>query len=111
MKNIIYIKLYLLVLASFSYNVLFPQSYFIENKGQYPFNVIAKKKLEGGALFIEKGKLTFSFYDQLQLADYHKRKISREKINCHSYTISFKNKTNNIVCNFFEKTRYKENIR
>ena len=109
MKNIIYIKLYLLVLASFSYNVLFPQSYFIENKGQYPFNVIAKKKLEGGALFIEKGKLTFSFYDQLQLADHHKRKISREKINCHSYTISFKNKTNNIVCNFFEKTRYKEN--
>ena len=109
MKNIISIKLYLLVIFLFSYGKIFTQSYFIENKGQYPSQVIAKKKIDGGAMFIEKGKFTFSFYDQLQLANHHNKKFTSNKINCHSYTVTFKNKTKNIISFFSDKSKYKEN--
>ena len=39
------------------------QNPFIENKGQLPQNVISKTKLPSGALFIEKSKLTYAFYN------------------------------------------------
>ena len=43
-------------------NITFAQECFIKNQGQFPAKVIAKKKINGGALFIENSKLTFSFY-------------------------------------------------
>ena len=42
---------------------------FIENNGQFLSNVIAKKNVFGGALFIEKAKLTYCFYNQEQLLE------------------------------------------
>ena len=81
MKNIISLKLYfilLIILFSFFANA---HEGFIENKGQFPNNVLAKKNISSGALFVEKGKLTFSFYDQLQLKNFHNRTTSLKKIN------------------------------
>ena len=43
---------------------------FIENKGQFLSSVIAKKNVFGGALFIEKAKLTYCFYNQEQLKNF-----------------------------------------
>ena len=75
---------------------------FIENKGQFPNNVIAKKNISSGALFVEKGKLTFSFYDQLQLKNFHNRTSSLKKINFHAYSFSFQN-INNFNTNRFDQ--------
>jgi len=109
MHNIISIKLYLAIFFLLCSSQLFSQSYFVENKGQYPKNIIAKKKIIGGAFFIEKGKFTFSFYDQLQLSKHHNGRASNKKIKRHSYTVSFKNKSDNIDGYFLEKINYKEN--
>ena len=42
------------------------QNPFIENKGQFPKSVISKTNLPSGVLFIEKGKLTYAFYNGKQ---------------------------------------------
>ena len=42
------------------------QNPFIENKGQLPKSVISKTNLPSGVLFIEKGKLTYAFYNGKQ---------------------------------------------
>ena len=107
MKDIILFKLYFVVLFSFSNS--FGQSHFIENKGQFPSNVIAKKKIPGGALFVEEGKFSFSFYDQIQLKNHHNRSLLSDNIEFHSYTFSFKNKSKNITSFFLDKTEYIEN--
>ena len=62
---------------------------FIKNQGQLPNNVFAKKSVKGGALFIEQAKLTFSFYDQIQLKNFHNRVGNNNNINFHSYSVSF----------------------
>ena len=107
MKNIILFKLYLIVFFSFTNS--FGQSYFIENKGQFPSNVIAKKKIPGGALFVEQGKFLFSFYDQIQLKNYHNRSLLSDNIKFHAYSLSFKNRAEKIPSFFLEKKEYIEN--
>ena len=47
------------------------QNTFIENKGQFPKAVISKTYLPSGALYVEKAKLTYAFYNGKQLADIH----------------------------------------
>ena len=84
MHNIISIKLYLAIFFMLCFGQLFSQSYFVENKGQYSKEVIAKKNIIGGALFIEKGKFTFSFYDQIQFTNHHKGRMSSKKIHGHT---------------------------
>ena len=107
MKNIILFKLYLIVFFSFTNS--FGQSYFIENKGQFPSNVIAKKKIPGGALFVEQGKFLFSFYDQIQLKNHHNRSLLSDNIKFHAYSLSFKNRAEKIPSFFLEKKDYIEN--
>ena len=109
MKNIISLKLYfilLIILFSFFANA---HEGFIENKGQFPNNVLAKKNISSGALFVEKGKLTFSFYDQLQLKNFHNRTTSLKKINFHAYSFSFQNINNSLLYEFSDKLNYIEN--
>ena len=62
---------------------------FIENKGQLPENVISKTNLPSGALFIEKGKLTYAFYNGKQLADIHDGLTTNITIDAHAYSVSF----------------------
>ena len=67
-----------------------PQNTFIENKGQLPISVISKTILPQGALFVEKGKFTYVFYNGDQLSEKHS--LSRKKtIQAHSYTATFQN--------------------
>ena len=67
---------------------LLAQNSFIENKGQFHKNVISKVNLPSGALFIEKTKMTYAFYDKEKLIERHD-KGSVEKINAYSYAVSF----------------------
>ena len=65
------------------------QNPFIENKGQLPENVISKTNLPSGVLFIEKGKLTYAFYNGKQLADIHDGLTTNITIDAHAYSVSF----------------------
>ena len=104
-KNIIFKKLYFTLLSIFIFSTANSHEGFIENKGQLPKNVIAKKNIVGGGLFVEKGKLTFSFYDQRQLKNFHNRTDELRQINFHAYTLAFQNINNSILIiigiNFF----------
>ena len=109
MKNIIFLKLYFTLAFFLIINNLLAQEGFVKNNGQFPFNVIAKKKLSGGALFVERGKLSFSFYDQKQLKNFHDNKNTYSKIDFHSYSMLFKNISNNITISYSNKYDYIEN--
>ena len=64
------------------------QNSFIENKGQINNNVLSKVNLSSGSLFIESTRLTYAFYDKEKLIKRHNYG-SVEKIQAHSYTVSF----------------------
>ena len=74
------------------------QNPFIENKGQLPKNVISKTNLPSGALFIEKGKLTYAFYNGKQLANIHDGLATSIAVDAHAYSVSFLNSNIGIKC-------------
>ena len=67
------------------------QNPFIENKGQFPESIISKTNLPSGALFIEKGKLIYTFYNGKQLAGIHDGLVTSITIDAHAYSVSFLN--------------------
>jgi hypothetical protein len=67
------------------------QNTFIENKGQFPAAVISKTNLPSGALYIEKAKLTYAFYNGGQLADIHDGLATEHSVDAHAYSVSFLN--------------------
>ena len=72
------------------------QNSFIENKGQFPKQVKAKITLPSGALFIEEGKLIYSFYSGEQLSKRHNLTRSKKEISTHTYFVSFLNHNDQI---------------
>lgn len=65
-----------------------------ENKGQWDKHILYQALLDGGALFIERNKLVFNFYDKKKLRQLHLKQVTRdkspsEKIRAHSYQIEF----------------------
>jgi len=90
-------------------NITFAQECFIKNQGQFPAKVIAKKKINGGALFIENSKLTFSFYDQQQLKSFHNRTSNDDKIDFHAYSLSFLKSNYVKTTEFLNETEFVEN--
>ena len=67
------------------------QNTFIENKGQFPKAVISKTHLPSGALYVEKAKLTYAFYNGKQLADIHNGLATNNRVDAHAYSVSFLN--------------------
>ena len=82
---------------------------FIENKGQFLSNVIAKKNVFGGALFIEKAKLTYCFYNQEQLKKFHNKVSEESNIDLHAYSVDFINANKNIETQLLDKSLFFEN--
>jgi gliding motility-associated-like protein len=69
---------------------------FIENKNQWPQNVLFKTEVEGGQFYLEKNGFTFNFYDTKEAFAYRKQHhgeksetISDGIINYHSYKVQF----------------------
>ena len=85
------------------------QNIFIENKGQFPENVISKTYLPSGALFIEKAKFTYTFYNGKQLKQKHDGELIKESIDAHSYSVSFLNINNNSSNELIDQSSYYEN--
>ena len=93
-------------LFSFSQN----QYPFIENKGQLPQTVYSKVKVPSGAIFIEKGKFTYSFYNGEQLKEKHDLQRTENWIDGHSFSANFINPNENIEVILSEKSSYFENF-
>ena len=82
-----------LLFLSFS---LFGQIKFIENKNQWPSNVLYKSNIDGGQFYIEKTGFAFNFYDTKEAhafrQQHHGEKtdiVSDGMINFHSYKVNF----------------------
>ncbi len=86
-----------IVLILFSCSIQ-AQNVFVENKGQFPENVISKTYLPAGELYIEKGVFKYVFYNQDQLSKKHNGNYRETYIDAHSYKATFLN------CN--KKTTY-----
>jgi len=82
---------------------------FIENKGQLPDFVFSKVKVPNGAIFIENGKLTYSFYDGVQLQEKHNLLRDENWIDAHSFSVEFLNSNDNSTPILFNKSVYFEN--
>lgn len=82
---------------------------FIENKGQFPEVVLSKVKVPNGAIFIEKGKFSYSFYDGVQLQERHNLQREEDWIDAHSYSVEFLNSNANLNAILSDKSSYFEN--
>ena len=60
-------------------------SFFVENKGQWQKNILAKVDLPAGALFLENNKLTFHFVDHQKIKDAHDKHIPINTITAYVY--------------------------
>jgi gliding motility-associated-like protein len=73
-----------------------PALKFTENAGQWKGNILFRAQLDGGALYIEKDGLTFSFYDKKKYRALHHAKVLNGnykdlKIKAHAYKVYFEN--------------------
>src|SRR4051812_9199628 len=67
-----------------------PSLRFTENAGQWTESFLFRSQLDGGALFLEKNGLTFSFYDKKKFRALHHGGFGNPKykdlsIQCHAY--------------------------
>ena len=85
------------------------QNTFIENKGQFPQQVNAKVNLPSGALFIEAGKLIYTFYSGDQLSAIHDLQLFNKNIDAHTYASEFINCSPHISTKLSERSMYYEN--
>ena len=85
------------------------QNTFIENKGQFQKGVISKTNLPSGALYIEKAKFTYVFYNGKQLADIHDGLAANNTVNAHAYSVSFINANINANIELEEESIFFEN--
>ena len=70
------------------------QGWFVENKGQWPANVLFATDVEGGKLFITKTGLVFNFFDLQTLEAIHaahhgETALPRDHLPMHAYSITF----------------------
>ena len=85
------------------------QNTFIENKGQFPTPVISKTHLPSGALYVERAKLTYAFYNGRQLADIHDGLTTSNRVDAHSYSVSFINTNSEADIELQEESSFFEN--
>ena len=85
------------------------QNIFIENKGQFPKQVRAKVNLPSGSLFIEDGKLIYSFYSGDQLSALHNLKLANKDIAAHAYVSEFINCSSQLSTSLSGESNYYEN--
>jgi len=103
------LKQLLTLLFVMSFFLANAQNPFIENKGQYPKQVISKTNLPSGALFIEGAKLTYAFYDGKQLANIHDGLTTSNRVDAHAYSVSFLNANSDIATILEGESQFFEN--
>lgn len=71
---------------------LFPR--FVENKGQWPVQVLYKLSLQNGAVYIERDGITYDFWSETDYQHYFSHGAphsadSVKKLRCHAYKVEF----------------------
>ncbi|MFO0323099.1 MAG: PKD domain-containing protein [Bacteroidota bacterium] len=102
---------------------------FTENAGQWDNRILCRAGLDGGALFLERDKITYHFYDKYKARQFHLKHIEPgtfidDQINGHAFSVSFEGcnanskieKQNQGIFyeNFFineDKTKWKSNVK
>jgi len=97
------------LLLCFFASISSAQNPFIQNKGQLPEQVKAKVNLPSGALFIEDGKLTYSFYSGEQLAQIHDLERAEKSVDAHAYSVEFIGKSKSVLVELYDESKYYEN--
>ncbi|MBT6438366.1 MAG: PKD domain-containing protein, partial [Flavobacteriales bacterium] len=76
---------------------------FIENKGQWQDNILFRADIPGGALFLERDKLTYVFSHPDDIERIHSVHHGYEpyvddiQIRCHSYNVTFQGGLNPVI--------------
>ncbi len=78
---------------------------FVQNKGQWPGQILYKSSLSSGAIYLEKNGWVYSFYDEAPLKEYiqkwHNKDFNRNyeghqfSMKGHSFRVNFTGGTNN----------------
>ncbi|MDQ3071875.1 MAG: hypothetical protein M3Q97_01235, partial [Bacteroidota bacterium] len=77
---------------------------FIENKGQWPANILLRADIPGGKLFVEKTALTYYFYDQAALHDALHTNFPTDSMKGHVVKVHFKQGGANTAVDFTNAT-------
>lgn len=68
---------------------LHAQTKFIENKGQWPEQVVAKAQTGGSAIWIEKQGITYQFWDNEKIAKFHNKTAKDSIVDFHTVKLNF----------------------
>lgn len=81
---------------------------FVENKGQWPGQVLFRVELESGWMYVEKTAITFDLRDGRAMEEIHERHAAKEvtdwlpvRIQGHSYRVEFEGASENPVVKTF----------
>jgi hypothetical protein len=93
---------------------------FVQNKGQWPKQILYKSALSSGAIYLEKNGWVYSFYDDAPLKDYiqkwHSKDFNRNyeghqfSIKGHSFRVNFTGGTNDAEVVSEQKQHYYYNF-
>jgi len=88
---------------------------FTENKGQWDSKILMRAGLDGGALFLEKDKLTFNFYDKQKARKFHgisaiKNRPADEIIKGHAFHILFEGSNPSTSIEKYQEGNFYENF-
>ncbi|MBP7261739.1 MAG: SBBP repeat-containing protein, partial [Bacteroidia bacterium] len=93
---------------------------FVQNKGQWPKQILYKSALSSGAIYLEKNGWVYSFYDDAPLKDYiqkwHSKDFNRNyeghqfSMKGHSFRVNFTGGTNDAEVVSEQKQHYYYNF-
>ena len=81
---------------------------FYWKRDNFP-NQYSKGKVPSGAIFIEKEKFIYAFYNNKLLQERHNLSRKEDWIDAHSISVSFLNSNKNSTIELFDKSSYYEN--
>lgn len=65
------------------------QTQFVENKGQWPEQVVARAEIGKGAIWLENSGITYEFWDKHKMASFHNRTAKDSVVDFHVVKLKF----------------------
>lgn len=92
-----------------------PRLTFTENNGQWDKTILYRAGLDGGALFLERDRLTFNLYDKYKAKQFHNTNINKiskldDKIDGHAFSVVFEGCNKNSSIEKLQQGSYYENF-
>jgi gliding motility-associated-like protein len=92
-----------------------PTLRFTENAGQWDEKILLRSGFDGGALFLEKDRLTFHFYDKIKARGFHTKRITPgmfidDQIKGHAFQVMFEGCNSNATIQKQQEDKFYENF-